>query len=386
MLWGSMRLISEARLESLWSVPVCVQPHHLANDFQPLLAAVERGFKFLSSQHKCPLMAALPLIVVDGKWCMQVSLCNDRFSRQIWNTELQLGSFSGCTDRPQRGSKYCERHVPAELPEDAGTLPEIVQHRDDVRNGKLVLEFQLGDGSWVAADSVPPQSVRRYELGKLPQCSRRGATSADSTCSRDPLRGTPEPLVNRKSGGILVAVGPCLHIVDVTPMYSSESRTQVVMFVWSIVQRLCSLQWVVYDFACGIVQFLASQRSRRQGAAADGWRSLQGLHWVLDKLHFHGHTCRDESSANYNPDVNPYVTRLQLATTHIPAFCPTPPPASALHLSIPAEPHPCQGTPTIDWHRHGSGRAGVQHCQQMASQSVQLSCREFSDTAPALHA
>ena len=65
--------------------------------------------------------------------------------------------------------------------------------------GKLVLEFQLGDGSWVAADSVPPQSVRRYELGKLPQCNPRGATSADSTCSRDPLRGTPEPLVNRKS-------------------------------------------------------------------------------------------------------------------------------------------------------------------------------------------
>ena len=35
-----------------------------------------------------------------------------------------------------------------ELPEDAGTLPDIMKHRDDERIDKLVLEFQLGDGSY----------------------------------------------------------------------------------------------------------------------------------------------------------------------------------------------------------------------------------------------
>ena len=50
-----------------------------------------------------------------------------------------------------------------ELPEDAGTLPDIMKHRDDERIDKLVLEFQLGDGSWVAANSLPPESVRGYE-------------------------------------------------------------------------------------------------------------------------------------------------------------------------------------------------------------------------------
>ena len=38
---------------------------------------------------------------------------------------------------------------------------------------------------------------------------------------------------------ILVAVGPCLHIVDIVPL--SESLTQVVMFVWVILQRLKEL-------------------------------------------------------------------------------------------------------------------------------------------------
>ena len=308
-LWGSMRLICEARLESLWSVSFCLQPHHLAGDFQPLLSAVERSFKKLSARHSCRLMDKLPLIVVDGKWCLQHSLCNDRFSGTIWSADLELGSFVGCGQRPQRGSKYCLRHVPANLPEDAASLPQITSHRETQRCG-LSLEFKLADAGWVAADTVPLAAVRQYELSKLPRCSPQEAAESDTTCSRDPRRGNPETRVARKSGGILVAVGPCLHIIDVVPMQSTESLTQVVLFVWAILQNVARLHWVVYDFACGVVQFLNRQSARRPTAVAEKWRRLQSLRWVLDRLHFHGHKCREPGSANYNPDVSPYATGL----------------------------------------------------------------------------
>ena len=253
-------------------------------------------------------MSAMPLIVVDGKWCLQVSLCNDRFSSQTWNKDLQAGFFSGCVARPARGSKYCAEHSRTSSSKSEETSTQcIVGHRERAANGALRVEFKLADGAWVPSSAVSAGDVRRYELEKLPRCK-----PVLETCSQDPLRGTPEPLVSRKSGGVLVAVGPCLRILGIEPMFSSESLTQVVFFVWSMLAALRRLEWVIYDFACGVTEFLANQcRIRPDLAAKHNWQKLMGLRWVLDKLHFHGHKCRQEGSPSYNPNVNPYATWLK---------------------------------------------------------------------------
>ena len=52
-------------------------------------------------------------------------------------------------------------------------------------------------------------------------------------------------------GGLLIAIYPCMHIVGVKPMYSSESLTQVVLFVWHVLSYLGGVTWAIYDFACG---------------------------------------------------------------------------------------------------------------------------------------
>ena len=106
-----------------------------------------------------------------------------------------------------------------------------------------------------------------------------------------------------------MAVYPCMHIVGVRPMYSSESLTQVVMFVWHVLSYLRGVTCVVYDFACGVLRHLRAQMRKRQGTPAHAsWEKLLSLKWIVDKLHFgRGHTaCKNESSTYYEPSVNPY--------------------------------------------------------------------------------
>ena len=106
-----------------------------------------------------------------------------------------------------------------------------------------------------------------------------------------------------------MAVYPCMHIVGVRPMYSSESLTQVVLFVRHVLSYLRGVTCVVYDFACGVLRHLLAQMRKRQGTPAHAsWEKLLSLKWIVDKLHFgRGHTaCKNESSTYYEPSVNPY--------------------------------------------------------------------------------
>ena len=92
-------------------------------------------------------------------------------------------------------------------------------------------------------------------------------------------------------------------------MYSSESLTQVVLFVWHVRSYLVGLVWVLYDFACGVLRHIRAQMRQRQGTPAENrWQELFALRWAVDKLHFQkGHTsCKNESSKYYEPTVNPY--------------------------------------------------------------------------------
>jgi hypothetical protein len=303
MVWGSARMIIEAGVTSVWAVDFFLRPHHLASDFQPLLAETLRAFQKLAAAHSCQLFLAVPSIIVDGKWCLQVSLCNERESNCEWVSALNTGYITGCTSRPKRGSKYCERHqLPAPVDETAA-LPTVEAHREVVTNDRVSLQYQLEDGSWVESSALPLMSIRKYELDRLPKWTSQSSADDAESCSKDPRRGTQESFISRKSGGILVAVAPCLHIVGIKPLTSTESLTQVLLFVWSILSYLPGMVWVLYDFACGMVRFIRSQVGKRCGAPElSNWLKLQEKKWVVDKLHFFtGHKgCSSESGYSYS--------------------------------------------------------------------------------------
>ena len=309
MVWGALRLICGAHVDNDWEVEFHLRPHHKAEDFRGLLAATRRAWERTVSLHVCRLCTTFPGIIVDGKWCMQVSLCNDRSSGSVWNADLATGTIIGCTSRPQRGSKYCSQHH-MQLGDQQAEVPQLQAHRQQTADTTVLLEYQDTSGAWLPAHQVPVASIRIYELQLLPTVGVKLGGQDVDPCSKDPRRGIGESYVSRKSGGLLVAVYPCMHIVGVQPMFSSESLTQVILFVWHILSYLTGLSWVVYDFACGAVRHIRTSSQKRQGKPAqEAWIKLLSLRWVVDKLHFFkGHTaCKDESSRYYEPKVNPYA-------------------------------------------------------------------------------
>ena len=189
-------------------------------------------------------------------------------------------------------------------------MQELEAHREVVTDEAVELQFKMKSGAWVPARDVPPESIRAYEMSMLPTINKAQANSDEVSCSKDPLRATEESRVSRKSGGLLVAVYPCLHIVAAVPMYSSESLSQVVLLVWLVLTYMHGIQCVVYDFACGVLRHARKQAHLRAGKPSEvAWRKLLSLRWVVDKFHFgKGHTaCRNPSSSYYEPSVNPYA-------------------------------------------------------------------------------
>ena len=76
MVWGALRLICGAQVESVWCVKQYLRPHQVAADFHDLLVATKKAWERLASLHTCRLCSMVPAIIVDGKWCVQVGLCN----------------------------------------------------------------------------------------------------------------------------------------------------------------------------------------------------------------------------------------------------------------------------------------------------------------------
>ena len=292
-------MIAQAGAESLWGLHMHLRPHHLASDFSSLRDSAKKAFEALAAQHQCSLLREVPAIIIDGKWCMQVSLCNDRADGKVWNHALGLGFLTGCTARPQRGSKYCSRHQMI-LPDTDTEVPKILEHRETPSRHDISMEYKLEGSGWMAADAVSAAAVRAYELNRLPQVSARKTAQwrVAEDCS--------------KSGGLLVAVTPCLHIVGVQTMTSTESVTQVVLFVHMVQQYLRDIAYVVYDYACGVRRFLRPKVEARAGSPeAREWQKLWSLQWLVDRLHFAGHTgCRNPESSFYDPDVNPHAAKL----------------------------------------------------------------------------
>ena len=305
LVWASVCLIEASPIEAA-EFQWVLRPHHIAQDFGPLVTLLRRAFHELAGTHKCKLMTDLRCLIVDGKWCVQTAICNARDGGLVWDSTLATGFLTGCTERPVPGGKYCARHMrECTTPQEDCT---ITGHREVVGPDSVSLEYKV-DGTWRPATHVAVPQVRAYELTLL---RARTTTHADefSTCNKDSRKGVPETFASRKSSGLLAAVTPCLQIAGVRPMYASESITQVLVFVSFVVGFFVDMRFLIYDNACGVVRSL-NKKLRLHAASpvlAAAWGVVAGLQWVIDRLHWTYHTgCRDASTGWYVPGVDPHA-------------------------------------------------------------------------------
>ena len=98
-------------------------------------------------------------------------------------------------------------------------------------------------------------------------------------CSKDERKDIDEFLVGRRTAGVFAAVTPCLQFVAISPMWASESISQLLLFLFTI-RGICEdLAYVVYDNACAVVRHL--RKRERESPPADphspAWRWLLRL-------------------------------------------------------------------------------------------------------------
>lgn len=79
LTWGALRLFRESSA-GVQGVVWHLRPHHEAEDFSGLLPHMRSAFDSLAASHACWLFRTLPAVVVDGKWCVQTPVCNERGS------------------------------------------------------------------------------------------------------------------------------------------------------------------------------------------------------------------------------------------------------------------------------------------------------------------
>ena len=203
-----------------------------------------------------------------------------------------------------KGAYFCARHQA-----DATLPPEqcvVTQHREVAGVGVPELQYLYND-CWTEAATVPATQVRSYEMSLLR--ARKATHERAESCNRDSRKDVSETSFHgRKTGGILVAVTPCLQIVYLQPMYGSESLTQVLLMVAAVFRVLGNLAYVMYDNACSMVRHIRKQEGTRekQGVSTVAWSLFKAVHWVIDRLHCHYHRCwRDPAGSWYVPLVRP---------------------------------------------------------------------------------
>jgi hypothetical protein len=157
---------------------------------------------------------------------------------------------------------------------------------------------------------VPVEHIRAYEMKLLRARPVHHADLHGESCNKDAKKDVAETTVcGRKSSGILVAVTPCLQIVAIRPMYTSESLTQVLCMVLALLALFGDLGFVLYDNACSVVRHLRKQLADRgrQGQDVNGWAALLALKWAIDRLHWGYHrACKKPGTGWFVPNISPH--------------------------------------------------------------------------------
>jgi len=272
--------LNEQRLSDAWFVWIIISYYSQIKKLEEISFNVSAVTNRLEIEHACQLMweeicsrpnrwvqhscktpgCSEGYVTVDGNEYLKRSKC------ALPTTKVKLRKdlppiFQCCTNSPQPGgksqepSKFCEKHT--KVAKEAEELP------------------------------VPPEfNVDKCEAGLLPEevCL---ADAAYSGCKR-PNKKT---LFFESTAGMLALIRPCGIVVNMTEMFTSESFTQVFLFILRTFSRdvgdITRLKYLGYDRACGLVPYLRNQAKNGSSGAI---LLLEHVNFLVDIFHVSKHT------------------------------------------------------------------------------------------------
>lgn len=272
--------LNEQRLSDAWFVWIIISYYSQIKKLEEISFNISAVTNRLEIEHACQLMweeicsrpnrwvqhscktpgCSEGYVTVDGNEYLKRSKC------ALPTTKVKLRKdlppiFQCCTNSPQPGgksqepSKFCEKHT--KVAKEAEELP------------------------------VPPEfNVDKCEAGLLPEevCL---ADAAYSGCKR-PNKKT---LFFESTAGMLALIRPCGIVVNMTEMFTSESFTQVFLFILRTFSRdvgdITRLKYLGYDRACGLVPYLRNQAKNGSSGAI---LLLEHVNFLVDIFHVSKHT------------------------------------------------------------------------------------------------
>jgi len=94
------------------------------------------------------------------------------------------------------------------------------------------------------------------------------------------------------TAGMLALIRPCGIVVSMTEMFTSESYTQVFLFILRTfcgnLEHFNRLRYLGYDRACGLVPFF--KKNRAQNGSAGAKVLLDNVQFLVDIFHVSKHT------------------------------------------------------------------------------------------------
>ena len=153
---------------------------------------------------------------------------------------------------------------------------------------KFCAEHQKTEG--ISFESPLPQQFSKFERDQekdlLPDDAAVIATALESGC-----RKKKNNLFFETTAGMLALIRPCGIVVNMTEMFTSESATQVFLF---ILRTFCSdssdmrrLRYLGYDRVCSFVPFL---RNQAKNGSAGAKVLLENVQFLVDIFHVSKHT------------------------------------------------------------------------------------------------
>ena len=272
--------LNEQRIADAWFIWIIIKYYSQIQKLEEISFKISFVSKRLDIEHICELMwkeicsrpnkwvqhscktpgCSEGYITVDGNEYLKRSKCALPATKVKIRKDLPP-IFQCCTNSPQPGgksqepSKFCEMHM-----KESQEAEEL---------------------------SVPPEfNVDKCEVGLLPE----------QVCLEDaPSLGCKRR--NKKSqffettAGMLALIRPCGIVVNMTEMFTSESLTQVFLFILRTFSRdiadIGRLKYLGYDRACALVPYL---RNQAKNGSAGAKLLLQHVKFLVDIFHVSKHT------------------------------------------------------------------------------------------------
>ncbi|KAJ8028216.1 hypothetical protein HOLleu_30395 [Holothuria leucospilota] len=258
------------------------------------------------------------MIVVDGIWKLNFTHCM-MVSKNVSCGVPVLNLPDVCTNEPQHGHAFCSVHVsmvndynktsgapsvPTKLKEflkycNVGTDGDNDKPSEDESSimGKVVqTAAKCGLDTTAGSNVINQHSGQEFITPNMPlikdvlaECDER---DRHEVCNKD--TGDKKPL-NQRSRGHMVAVSPGGHILMFNPLYRSESPSQALLFMLSVVclclggapETLWGGMWIAYDNMCNILKLKAMDWLKKSdGLVARMFTKCQK---IIDGLHISNH-------------------------------------------------------------------------------------------------